>query len=309
MDAGAQLIADRGEAAASAEFFRSPPFMEAEGVTHTLRIDSVTGTLAVPLVVREVPGGGRHDATSPYGYPGGDGVAEVDPGAVDWSSTGLVAIFVRDRIGMPPCFDGATVRGTVQVADPGRPSGLRKTYATEIRRNRRLGYSTDRIAGPTASPEDVELFHRLYTETRERAEASRRYFFDVTHLRSLLRSDRSWLVVTRAPDSRPAAAAIAALSDGMLHYYLSGSSADFLERSPTKSALEEICSIAAELDVALNLGGGASPGDGLEDFKRGFANAEAPFHTHEIVCDPAAYRELSAGHEGGGFFPAYRAGG
>jgi hypothetical protein len=49
------------------------------------------------------------------------------------------------------------------------------------------------------------------------------------------------------------------------------------------------------------------PGDGLEDFKRGFANAELPFFTHEIVCDAATYARLSEGREGARFFPAYRA--
>ena len=47
--------------------------------------------------------------------------------------------------------------------------------------------------------------------------------------------------------------------------------------------------LADELGVTLNLGGGVRPGDGLEDFKRGFANGELPFRTHEIVCDPGAY--------------------
>ena len=38
--AEAELIADRGAAAESEEFFRSRPFLDAEGVTHTLRIVS-----------------------------------------------------------------------------------------------------------------------------------------------------------------------------------------------------------------------------------------------------------------------------
>ena len=64
--------------------------------------------------------------------------------------------------------------------------------------------------------------------------------------------------------------------------------------------------LAGELGVTLNLGGGLRPGDGLEDFKRGFANGELPFHTHEIVCDPGAYERLSEGREDAGFFPVYR---
>ena len=64
--------------------------------------------------------------------------------------------------------------------------------------------------------------------------------------------------------------------------------------------------LAGRAGRPLNLGGGVKPGDGLEDFKRGFANAELPFHTHEIVCDPDAYSTLSEGREDSGFFPLYR---
>ena len=62
------------------------------------------------------------------------------------------------------------------------------------------------------------------------------------------------------------------------------------------------------MGLPLNLGGGVEPGDGLEEFKRGFANTELPFRTHELICDPAAYAELSAGREDDGFFPLYRRG-
>ena len=59
--------------------------------------------------------------------------------------------------------------------------------------------------------------------------------------------------------------------------------------------------------LPLNLGGGLAAGDGLEAFKRGFANAELAFSTHEIVCDPDAYAELAGDRDAGDFFPAYRA--
>ena len=65
--------------------------------------------------------------------------------------------------------------------------------------------------------------------------------------------------------------------------------------------------LADELGLPLNLGGGFEPGDGLERFKRGFANSAAPFRTHEVVADPDAYEELTAGRDAAGFFPAYRA--
>jgi hypothetical protein len=68
--ATATLLEDRGEAAAGPEFFRSREFLDAEGVTHTLKIESEEGMLVAPLVVREIEGAGTRDAVSPYGYPG-----------------------------------------------------------------------------------------------------------------------------------------------------------------------------------------------------------------------------------------------
>jgi len=62
--ARAELLADAGEAAATADFFRSPAFHAAEGVTHTLRIEAPGGELRGALIVREIDGGGV-DGSSP----------------------------------------------------------------------------------------------------------------------------------------------------------------------------------------------------------------------------------------------------
>ncbi|HEV7483410.1 MAG TPA: hypothetical protein VGO13_09965, partial [Solirubrobacterales bacterium] len=68
--ATAELLEDRGEAAVSGEFFRSRSFLDAEEVTHTLRIQSGNSELLAPLIVREIGDTGERDAVSPYGYPG-----------------------------------------------------------------------------------------------------------------------------------------------------------------------------------------------------------------------------------------------
>ncbi len=69
----AELHADGGAAATEDDFFRSAPFLAAEGVTHTLVVGADRGRVAIPLVVRPIPGTDRSDAISPYGYPGGRG--------------------------------------------------------------------------------------------------------------------------------------------------------------------------------------------------------------------------------------------
>ena len=331
MRAVAELLEDGGAAAASAEFFRSPAFLAAEGVTHTLRIESDTGELLAPLLVREIGDGPERDATSPYGYPGiaapdvyhaiggqtsgGSGEqasggatsgAVLDPAEVDFGPTGLVALFVRHALGPSP-LAGASERNVVQIADPGLPLKLRSSDRNQINKNRRNGYELRLVPGPETSAAERAGFLAAYEETMRRTGAAERYFFGAAYFDRILESERSWLALAHAPGGEVAAASIAVDSDGFLHYYLSGSADSHLRDSPMKSVVAELIELATERGQPLNLGGGISPGDPLEEFKRGFANREQAWLTSEVVCDRAAYERLSGGREGSGFFPAYRA--
>ncbi len=308
----AQLVADEGRAAETDDFFRSRPFYDAEGVSHSLIVGGDgDDELALPLLVHEIGDSGRRDAVTPYGYPGAavraDRSSPPDPSAHDWSATGLVSIFVRDRIGREPCFAGGTRRSVVQVHDPSRKREIRSRFAEQIRHNERLGYHVEALHGPDTTVEHRLSFHSVYTETMRGVEAAERYFFEPDYFKAILGYERSWLFLARSPERATAAGAVVVLSDGMLHYYLGGTAEVHRPRSPFKNVVAATIDLADELGVPLNLGGGVKPGDGLEDFKRGFSNAELPFITHEIVCDPDAYATLSRGREGSRFFPAYRA--
>ena len=309
MSARAELLDDAGAAAESEEFFRSRAFLDAEGVTHTLRVTSARGALAAPVIAREIPGSDRRDAISPYGYPGAttSGEGPLDPADVDWSQTGLVSVFLRDRAAGKPAFGGATERNRLQVSDPAEQRKSRMSDRQQIRRNERDGYRIERIDGPDAGPDERASYAVAYDETMARAGASERYLYGPEYWEYLLSSPRSWLFMVRAPEGGDAAGAIAVLSDGVVHYYLSGTADAHLSASPAKNLIAAVTDFAEELGAPVNLGGGVTPGDSLEAFKRGFANTELPFRTHEIVCDPAAYDELSAGREDTGFFPLYRA--
>jgi hypothetical protein len=301
----ATLIADGGAGASDPEnFFRSPDFLEAEGATHTVEIGS--GALRLPVIVRSIEGSEQVDAISPYGYPGASGryEGEIDPSGIDWTETGLVSIFVRDRIG-EPCLSGGTVRNHVHIADG--DSGIRKRLREQIRKNERRGWEAQVIAGPEADAATRSAFERAYAETMARTGAAARYLYPSEYFERLLRSERSWLVLG-ARDGEGLAGAIAVASDGYLHYYLGGTAQEALSDSPMKNLFAAMIALGTELGLPLSLGGGLTPGDSLDDFKRGFANGEAPFHTHELVCDPAAYEELAAksGPAPQGFFPPYR---
>jgi hypothetical protein len=321
----ASLLADRGGAAASEQFFRSRPFLDAEGATHTLRIDAPEGELLAPLIVRQIPGTEERDAVSPYGYPGivaasdfdrpiarlksaaaiDNGARVIDPAGIDFSRTGLVSIFVRHALGEPP-LTGTVERSVVQIADPELPPKRRSSDRNRINRNRRAGYEVGIVPGPETTPEQRAGFLAAYEQTMRRAGAAERYFFGAPYFERVLESPLAWLALARTPGGEIAAASIAVRSDRFLHYYLSGSADATLRDSPMKNLVAALVDFATELDLPLNLGGGLSPGDALEEFKRGFANREQPWRVSEIVCDRDAYDRLSAGREAGGFFPAYR---
>ncbi|HSR94500.1 MAG TPA: hypothetical protein VLK56_06495 [Solirubrobacterales bacterium] len=323
----AELLADRGAAAESEELFRSRPFLDAEGVTHTLRIEAAGVEYLAPLIVREIPGTHELDAISPYGYPG---LAEgsrggarqslpavaspgtpstplLDPEEIDFSATGLVSVFLRHTLDQPP-LAGATERNVVQIADPGLPPKSRSSDRNRINRNRRDGYEVELLPGPQTGAEQRAGFLGAYGQTMRRTGAAERYFFGAAYFDRILESDRTWLALAHAPTGGIAAASLTVHSDGFLHYYLSGSADAHLGDSPMKNVVAALVELSAEQRLPLNLGGGLSRGDRLEEFKRGFANREQPWWTSEIVCDRASYDRLSAASRpAGDFFPAYRA--
>lgn len=315
----AELLDDRGEASVGPDFFRSRPFLDAEGVTHTLRIRAGDAELLAPLIVREIGEGPERDAISPYGYPGLTAVSDIDhtrggsmsdtridPAAIDFGPTGIVSVFLRHALGEPPLL-GATERNVVQVADPSLPPKSRPSDRNQINKNLRRGYELRVVAGPDASAAERAGFLDAYEQTMRRTGAAQRYFFGAAYFDRILESEQTWLALATAPDGAVAAASIAARSDGFLHYYLSGSADAQLRDSPMKNVVAALTEISAEQGLPLNLGGGIVRGDRLEEFKRGFANRELAWHTSEIVCDAPAYARLRGGRPGSGFFPAYRA--
>jgi hypothetical protein len=326
LTARAELLDDRGEAAVSDQFFRSREFLSAEGVTHTLRIETGPGELLAPLSVRAIPGTDARDAISPYGYPGLVGspgharrslpaVATagmprtpptLDPRVIDFSATGLVSVFIRHTLDQPP-LSGTTGRNVVQIADPALPTKSRPSDRRQIRRNLEAGYELELVPGSETTPAQRAGFLDVYEQTMRRAAAGERYFFGASYFDRVFEVERTWLILATAPGDELAAASLVAVSDGYLHYYLSGTADPHLRDSPMKNIVARLVELAAELNLPLNLGGGLSPGDALEEFKRGFANRQEPWHTSEIVCDQDAYARLSAGREAGAFFPAYRA--
>ncbi|MGN6217496.1 MAG: GNAT family N-acetyltransferase, partial [Solirubrobacterales bacterium] len=234
------------------------------------------------------------------------GPPALDPAAIDFSGTGLVSVFLRHTLGPSPLTD-ATERNVVQIADPALPAKSRPSDRRQVRRNFEAGYELELVPGPETAPEQRAGFVEVYEQTMRRAGAAEHYFFGRAYFDRILEAERTWLALARDPEGELAAASIAAVSDGYLHYYLSGSADAHLRAAPMKNVVTRLVEHSAELGLPLNLGGGISPGDALEEFKRGFANRRQAWLTSELVCDREKYERLSAGRDAAGFFPAYRA--
>jgi hypothetical protein len=331
----AQLIEDGGASAVGGvgghptEFFRGAHFLEAEGATHTLRIETDDAELLAPLIVRQIGDGPDLDAVSPYGYPGftvnadervrssvripdpsanspDEALGGIDPRDVDFSRTGLVSAFIRHRLDLVP-LSGSTERNVVQIADPALKPKSRPSDRRQVRRNLEAGYAVELIPGEATTAAQRTAFLDLYEQTMRRTDAAAHYFFGADYFDRIFPAERTWLALATDPDGAPAAASIACVSDGYLHYYLSGSADQCLGDSPMKNVLARLIEHATELELPLNLGGGIHAGDALEEFKRGFANRSLAWRTSELICDPARYAELTGDRDAGGFFPAYRA--
>ena len=176
----AEIVEDAGRAASGPDFFRSGEFLAAEEATHSLLIfEEGPGTELVasaPLLVRDIPGSDRTDATSPYGYPGlaiSDGPRlrldfPLDPAAIDFSATGLVTIFLRHSLGEPPPLADATARNVCLLSDPALPRKSRASDRQQIRKNLKRGCEVEVTPGPETSLEQRAGFFTAYTETMAR---------------------------------------------------------------------------------------------------------------------------------------------
>ena len=147
----------------------------------------------------------------------------------------------------------------VQIADPELPPKSRPSDRRQLRRNLEAGYVLDLVPGAETSADQRAGFIAVYEQTMRRTDAAPHYFFGPAYFDRVLDADRTWLALATAPDGRLAAASIAAVSDGYLHYYLSGSADSHLRDSPMKSVVARLVEHSAELGLPLNLGGGITP--------------------------------------------------
>ncbi len=280
--ARAELLADGGAAARTRSSSARAPSSTPKG-SRTRCGSSGEGELLAPADRPRDPSGGPElDAISPYGYPGvaADGSARrgrearSTPTTIDFPRPGWSAIFLRHALGAP----AARRRRRAQRGPDRRPRACRRRAAAAT-----ASRSAATCAADTRSRSCPARRRRRASARASSPPTSRRCAAPMPPSATSSAPPTSTASSRRsAPGSRSrgapageiAAASIAALSDGFLHYYLSGSADSHLRDSPMKNVVAALIDLAAEPGLPLNLGGGISPGDRLEEFKRGFANRE-----------------------------------
>jgi hypothetical protein len=289
----------------------------------------------VPLVLRSLPDAldapdAWRDAVSPYGYP----APLATPGseaahAAFWEAfyeetraRNLVSVFLRlHPLLETPALPDDAVRlrhGRTVVLDLQR---AHEAYWRTLRRDHRRDIDRLRDEGFRARLDDwahYDDFQQIYRSTMERVGASDAYFFSASYFadfRSGL-DEAVHLCTVHAPDEDAVAAAgLFTETGGAVQFHLSGSASAYRKESPSKLMLDAVRRWAAAQDYrCLHLGGGVGgKEDSLFDFKIGFSEKRAVFHSARLVLAPHRYETLarqrlnaSVPPPGEGFFPAYR---
>lgn len=291
-----------------------------------LHVRTAGGEVALPLLLRPLPGGGW-DATTPYGYGGPVSPSSAPvPGlgsALDrWArANGVVTTFLRlhpllGNTGLvPPTADLVELGSTVLWdLSPGRDlrAALHPHHRRAARRAERAGLQI--TVRPAPGP--LDDFRKLYETTMRRQSASAFFYFPDGYWLRLQRHEAALgtVLVEGRLDGELVAALLCFTHGPWLHYHLGGSA----DIARTMGASNACFVAAAEWGQAqgltgFHLGGGVGgrSESSLFVFKQRFDPA-APLRTFSVaklVHDGAGYRQLAGTSSTSGFFPPWRAAG
>ena len=293
------------------------------GQPRLLRVEDGGGSVAFPVLVRDIPGArGLRDVTTPYGYGGplGSGVRPpwdaFEKAYARWCErSGVVSTFIRFH---PLYGNHADATGVELVplsgvigwrVERGRDlrAGLHPHHRRLLRKAEAAGVRTSIVE----APESLLAFRQLYETTMLRLGAGSFYFFDREYWDALARDLRNELVLVESVlHGRVVASVLCLASPPWLHYHLGASDETGRATGASHLALFVAATWAQERgSTVFNLGGGVGGADDtLLEFKARFdPGGLLPSFIGKQVNDPIAYSELSGPVADGSFFPAYRA--
>ena len=293
-------------------------------------------SIALPLLIRNIPDTEFKDATSVYGYPGPIGV-HLEDGfdnkkfreeliqLFNWNK--IISVFSRLNPFIPQ--QSEILKGMGDISSPGKVvyidlskspdqhwgeySRRLKTYINKSRREYSIHSATTRS--------EVLQFIEMYYGNMKRVNAHENYFFEEDYFFDLLKSkdfQAEIKLASKRSDGEIVGGALFIKKKRIVQYHLSGAKDSTLKLNPIKMLIDEMRLEAThEGYKSFNLGGGVgNQEDSLFRFKSSYSKEYKDFNLWKFVVNTEAYDELVTKFKSGvcqkfvkncnDFFPCYR---
>ncbi|MFW9995576.1 MAG: GNAT family N-acetyltransferase [Candidatus Odinarchaeota archaeon] len=215
---------------------------------------------------------------------------------------------VGEIIGLEHLNDVVAVDLTGNIDDLWK--NIKKGQRYNIKKSSMEGCAAEILSEPSDS--DIEAFLEFYNETMRKNRASKKYFFPFEFVKDHFNLLDSILVKIKYKNDA-VGASMFILGEKIIHYHLSGFTADFKGIYPSSLALWEAIKWAKDKGFNyMHLGGGRGKNDSLFDFKKSFSNLILPFYIGKKIFDQTVYEKLlsysQVASRPGDYFPGYRYG-
>lgn len=162
----------------------------------------------------------------------------------------------------------------------------------------------------------IGQFHKIYTHTMERKNATSQYFYELDYFRNLIYNNSSTCaIVIVYKGNTPVSAELLLLSDTTINSFLGGTDDNYFDTRPNDFLKVEVLKWAREKGYTYYfLGGGRENGDSLYHYKKDFfpMDNDTIFYTGRKIIDHEGYNILvnsnpyCIGCTFGNYFPLYR---
>lgn len=287
--------------------------------------------IALPLLIRTIPGTNYKDVTSVYGYAGPIYKGNMSnfnntcfkKVIIDYfKKNNYISIFSRLNPFIPNQCKVLTGIGTIEIQGKIVNINLlnsiekqRQIYQSRLKThiNKARRHCTIKKA---TTDTDLQVFKEIYFENMDRVKAKKYYYFKDSYFNKIVNADGFKSEILLAIDNETGKAIAGCqfiTTNEIVQYHLSGTKTDYLNLNPAKMLIDEMRLIATKRGKTfLNLGGGlgGSEEDSLFNFKSSFSKDFKDFNLWKLIIDKDVYNDLvnkKGVDKNSSYFPLYRA--
>ncbi len=300
-----------------------------DGVPKIVLFENESGKIFLVFIKRKIGKSNFYDITSPYGCGGIHLEGENKKSLVkkfykeftDFCySENIVSEFTRIH---PYFFDDSIIQKNfvynlvtysvfIKLTEKEKTieKKFRKGHKALIKKAIREGFEIK----ISRDEKDIEIFHKLYTETMKRRNASEFYFFPLWFIKEFFKKFKHSYIFIAYYKDVPIAASMFLGYNKFFHYYLSGSDFNHRKLGGSHLIIYSAIKFAKEKGFEiLHLGGGMKGKDSLFLFKSGFSDLYFPYYVYGVVHNEKVYNRLVEERKKKGplpenfYFPLYRA--